>query len=74
MWIRSQDKKILININTVELLEHKLEIWGTAANSNQKLGEFKLEKQANKVMDAIHQHLEMHPNQVFQIPKDSTII
>lgn len=74
MWIRTQSKDMIVNANTFHLyFFDPSSVWIISAD-NISVGRFKTEKQAKKVMDTIHQHIEMHPNQVYNIPKDSTII
>ena len=53
MWIRSQDKYLLININYVSVDENN-RIWGDSAC----LGEYSTEEKAKKVLDEIQDAIE----------------
>lgn len=82
MWIRSQDKKILIEIHDVEI-DSANQIWG----SGSLIGEYSTEKKAMKVMDMIEDRIrlsemfKLHIYEplnrtdqfVFQLPKDDDV-
>ena len=53
MWIRSQNKYLLININYVNVDESN-RIWGDSAC----LGEYSTEEKALKVLDEIQERIE----------------
>ena len=82
MWVRSQDKKRLTNVEDVRILEQNngdYNIWG---NNNCNLGKYSTEEKALKVLDMIEQSVsgfideevaEFYQYGIFQMPQDSEV-
>ena len=70
MWIRTQDKTRLIEVNQVEQI-------GTFVSCNKwQLGKYETLEQAKEVMDMIEDHMNDIKNghqEVFQMPEESDI-
>lgn len=76
MWIRSQDKKILSDVNEVLMLpmdENKCIISGFWDKGSDTLGIYSSEEKALKVLDAIEHDLESPYDYVFQMPQDDEV-
>ena len=77
IWIRSQDKKILMEIKKIEIARNKV-IVGFNGNF-ETLGEYSTEEKALKVLDMIETHLEHLEYKVsgreiiFQMPADEEV-
>lgn len=77
LWIRSQDKKKLVNINAVNILEFEalIAIHGYInSETHFWLGNYKTKERALEILDEI-QHYILLPNTdnsayVYQMPKD----
>lgn len=73
IWIRSQDKKRLVNCNAFiatenSRLEYILE--GYEINGDCSiLGKYSTRKKAIKVLDIIQEHIAKHSNNVFEMPQ-----
>ena len=78
MWIRSQDKKILMEIRQVEISKYNNIIIGFN-NHFETLGSYSTEEKALKVLDMIETHLEHLEYEVsgreiiFQMPADEEV-
>ena len=77
MWIRSQDRKALLNVNQV-LISPSVD--GSIYYINDSLGEesnvlgiYTSEEKALKVLDAIEESLEYPYNEVFEMPQDEEV-
>lgn len=75
MWIRSQDKLLLTNVDTsngIMINEYPDEclISLEYANTSFKLGEYSSKEKALNVLDYIEGSLEYPHNTVFQMPQD----
>lgn len=83
MWVRSQDKILLINCNSFELLSYEensvFVIWGS---NNNWLGQYTTQEKALKVLDMLEQCVsgftdeetsEFYNYGVFQIPQDDEV-
>lgn len=75
MWIRSQDKLLLTNVDTsngIMINEYPDEclISLEYANTSFKLGEYSSKEKALMVLDKIESYLEYSHNIVFQMPQD----
>lgn len=68
MWIRSHNRKTLIEIHKVELDELN-EIFC----NDLYIGEYSTEEKALKVLDDIEHSLEYPYNSVFQMPADEDV-
>lgn len=74
MWIRSQDKLLLTNVDTsngIMINEYPDEclISLEYANTSFKLGEYSSKEKALMVLDKIESYLEYSHNIVFQMPQ-----
>lgn len=78
MWIRSQDKKFLIEATNIQYLED----CNVIVNSNDEdytlLGKYSTEEKALNVLDMIQERLEpykvvMSGNEYYVIPKDDGV-
>lgn len=83
MWIRSQDKTVLLEVNTLMVIENSIAIF---AGKNGILGTYSTEEKALKVLDKIQRHIEkLFTNttdgntnyhmfkQVFEMPQDDEV-
>ena len=71
MWIRSQDRKILTEINNLDIDDIN-QIW----DGSSLLGKYSSEEKALKVLDQIQYNLEPfehEPTMVFQMPQDEEV-
>ena len=74
MWIRSQSKKVLLNVNQVVINNTKDEseyyIHGYSERGIDILGIYSSECKSLMVLDKIESYLEYSHNIVFQMPQD----
>jgi hypothetical protein len=71
MWIRSQDRKILTEIQNLDIDDIN-QIW----DGSSLLGKYSTEEKALKVLDQIQYNLEPfehEPTMVFQMPQDEDV-
>lgn len=68
MWIRSQDRKILIEINNLDIDDIN-QIW----DGSSLLGKYSSEEKALKVLDEIQKRTEYLYPKVFQMPQDDEV-
>lgn len=71
MWIRSQDRKILTEINNLDIDDIN-QIW----DCSSLLGKYSSEEKALKVLDQIEYNMEPfehEPTMVFQMPQDDEV-
>ncbi len=77
MWIRSQSKKALLNVNQVVINNTKDEseyyIHGYSERGIDILGVYSSECKALMVLDTIESYLEYSHNIVFQMPQDDEV-
>lgn len=78
MWIRSQDKWLLTNVDTsngIMINEYPDEclISLEYANTSFKLGEYSSKEKALNVLDIIQDDIEYPHNIVFQMPQDDEV-
>lgn len=76
MWIRSQSKKILTDVNDVLLIsmdDNRHLILGFCDKRNETLGIYSSECKALMVLDKIESYLEYSNNIVFQMPQDDEV-
>ena len=80
LWIRSQDKETLINVNKIEITDfcdtHKNAIWG----DDILLGRYSSKEKALKVLDMIQEFIKNmyvgvtnYMGKPFQMPLDSEV-
>lgn len=75
MWIRSQDKRLLINVSNVYVggMEDNVEIYQIGEQFNYQLGRYSSLEKALKVLDEIHGNLnefDLEGTVVYQMPND----
>lgn len=77
MWIRSQDRRSLSNVNQVLISptsdKSKYYIYGFLERGRDILGVYSSEEKALKVLDYIHDNLEHPYYNVFEMPQDNEI-
>lgn len=77
MWIRSQSKKVLLNVNQVVINNTKDEnecyIHGYSERGIDILGIYSSECKSLMVLDKIESYLEYSHNIVFQMPQDDEV-
>lgn len=77
MWIRSQSKKALLNVNQVVINNTKDEseyyIHGYSERGIDILGIYSSECKSLMVLDKIESYLEYSHNIVFQMPQDDEV-
>lgn len=78
MWIRSQDKLLLTNVDTsngIMINEYPDEclISLEYANTSFKLGEYSTEEKALKVLNDIQEFNECTYSEMFQMPQDDEV-
>lgn len=77
MWIRSQSKKVLLNVNQVVINNTKDEseyyIHGYSERGIDILGIYSSECKSLMVLDMIESYLEYSHNIVFQMPQDDEV-
>lgn len=77
MWIRSQDRKALLNVNQV-LISPSVDgsiyyINDSSGEESNVLGVYSTKEKALKVLDAIEESLEYPYNEVFEMPQDDEV-
>lgn len=75
MWVRSQDKRLLINVSNVYVggMEDNVEIYQIGKQFNYQLGRYSSLEKSLKVLDAIEESLEYPYNEVFEMPQDEEV-
>ena len=77
MWIRSQDRYALLNVNQVVIKNTKDEseyyIHGYSERGIDILGVYSIQEKALNVLDYIEDSLEYPHNTVFQMPQDEDV-
>lgn len=68
MWIRSQDRKILTEINNLDIDDINQILDGSSL-----LGKYSSEEKALKLLDEIQKQIEYPYNEVFQMPQDEDV-
>lgn len=70
MWIRSQDKELLKNVNSIEIIKFDGEKYTTIQGDGWHLGFYSTKEKALKVLDQIQYNIEPfehEPTMVFQM-------
>ena len=74
LWIRSQDKIVLMKVDTLSLGEKATILgFGNDGNINGKLAKYKTEERALEVLDEIQEYINsdvMFNLNVFEMPKE----
>lgn len=75
MWIRSQDKRLLINVSNVYVggMEDNVEIYQIGEQFNYQLGRYSSLEKALKVLDDIQEFNECTYSEMFQMPQDEDV-
>jgi hypothetical protein len=76
MWIRSQNKRILSNVDEVLVTfvdENKCFISGFWGTGTDTLGVYSSKCKALMILDKIESYLEYSHNIVFQMPQDDEV-
>lgn len=68
MWVRSQDRKILTEIDDLAI-DGANQIWGDCC----LLGKYSSEEKALMVLDKIESYLDYSHNIVFQMPQNDEV-
>ena len=71
MWIRSQDKKVLIKCEDIEI--SGTDIVNITRYGVAKLGKYSTEEKALKVLDKISHYVVHHPLACYQMPTDEEV-
>lgn len=82
MWIRSQDKKMLVKVDMIELLDYENSIVAYNSIKFANLGKYSTKEKALKVLDMIQQCVsgftddevdEYYQYGVFQMPQEDEV-
>lgn len=79
MWIRSQDKYILANVNSLRICKCDIDgctyysIHGNYDRYEQELGVYSSKSKALKVLDDIQEFNECTYSEMFQMPADDEV-
>lgn len=73
MWIRSQDKEVLRNVNSIEIIKFDGEKYTTIIGDGCHLGVYSSRCKALMVLDKIESYLEYSHNVVFQMPQNDEV-
>ena len=76
MWIRSQDKELLKNVNSIEIIKFDGEKYTTIQGDGWHLGFYSTREKALKVLDQIQYNIEPfehEPTMVYQMPQDEDV-
>lgn len=77
MWIRSQDKRLLINVSNVYVggmgFKDNVEIYQIGEQFNYQLGRYSSLEKGLKVLDEIQKRTEYLYPKAFQMPADDEV-
>lgn len=79
MWIRTQNKDILANVNSIRICKCNIDgyvycsIHGHYDRYEQSLGYYSTKEKALKVLDEIQKRTEYLYTKVFQMPQDCEV-
>lgn len=73
MWIRSQDKEELRNVNDIEIIKFDGEKYTTILGDGRHLGVYSSREKALMVLDWIQNQIEYKNVEVHQMPKDEDV-
>ena len=76
MWIRSQDKELLKNVNSIEIIKFDGEKYTTIQGDGWHLGFYSTREKALKVLDQIQYNIEPFEHEstmVYQMPQDEDV-
>jgi len=73
MWIRSQDKEVLINVNRIQIYDEGIEGNSHYDNDSYHLGQYKTKKRCLEILDEIREVIIIMGNvkiTVYNMPKE----
>lgn len=73
MWIRSQDKELLRNVNSIEIIKFEGEKYTTIVGDGWHLGAYSSHEKALRVLDGIQNQIEYKNVEVHQMPQDEDV-
>ena len=73
MWIRSQDKEVLRNVNDIEIIKFEGEKYTTILGDGCHLGVYSSREKALMVLDWIQNQIEYKNVEVHQMPQDEDV-
>lgn len=73
MWIRSQDKELLRNVNSIEIIKYEGEQYTTILGDGWNLGVYSTKEKALRVLDWIQNQIEYKNVEVHQMPQDEDV-
>lgn len=73
MWIRSQDKELLRNVNSIEIIKFDGEKYTTILGDGLHLGIYSSREKALRVLDWIQNQIEYKNVEVYQMPQDDEV-
>lgn len=73
MWIRSQDKELLKNVNNIEIIKFDGEKYTTIQGDGWHLGFYSTKEKALRVLGGIQNQIEYPYNEVFEMPQDEDV-
>lgn len=73
MWIRSQDKELLRNVNSIEIIKYEGEKYTTILGDGWNLGAYSTKEKALRVLDGIQNQIEYKNIEVHQMPQDEDV-
>lgn len=78
MWVRSQDKRLLINVSNVYVggMEDNVEIYQIGEQFNYQLGRYSSLEKALKVLDEIQKLIHFNAKDngfTYQMPQDDEV-
>lgn len=69
MWIRTQDKETLINVNCIDMYNINKHEWIIEACDSNNLGKYKSKERAIEVLDEIQAYLENNYLSINDMPQ-----
>lgn len=73
MWIRSQDKELLRNVNSIEIIKYEGEKYTTIVGDGWHLGAYSSLEKALIVLDWIQNQIEYKNVEVHEMLKDEDV-
>lgn len=75
LWIRSQDKRTLVNTRRIDVDDNKIIIWDEGKYASDVfMGEYKTKERALEVLDEIQKYVILpnidNSNYVYEMPKE----
>ena len=73
MWIRSQNKELLRNVISIEIIKYESEKYTTIVGDGWDLGAYSSHEKALRVLDWIQNQIEYKNVKVHQMPQDEDV-